>query len=446
MQTFFRTLLFVVLPLSFAVATELTPVAVWTDGEVLSDAKLVRTIDKMIDGNPDTYAAILDDMRTGGRADTVPPYADAPVSGGFVLDLGEAKKCVGIRFVAPDGWRALGPKKVRIWSADDPQGKTGLRLLADVGNLPPKNFRYSVCVTWTETEARYLSVRIDESHQHRSPPGALQQRRTDYPFKETYHDLQIAEVRVLTELPDDDGHSNKPDVAFPPDRLRKDWIMQDFGLDTESCFKNVENSDVERAMVEKALQGVKEPSKVEAFRNKMNTFLNAPGNDPRWKALYFSVCEQRRQDRLAYLRQKTDKIAYTKHYLFGGSTGLSPQAFVSDEQYHDRNSEFRVGSQLCLVTLRDDCGLDHEVLLEQPNGVIRDANISFDGKTLIFALRSSFTDDDYHLYTMTLADRKVRQLTFAPKHEKFRCADIEPCFLPSGDIVFASTRHVQIND
>ena len=64
--------------------------------------------------------------------------------------------------------------------------------------------------------------------------------------------------------------------------------------------------------------------------------------------------------------------------------------------------------------------------------------MSYDGKRILFSWKKSATGDDYHLYEMDAATRKVRQLTAG-----LGFADYEGVYLPNGDIMFSSTRCVQ---
>ncbi|WP_430931238.1 hypothetical protein [Saccharicrinis sp. 156] len=73
-------------------------------------------------------------------------------------------------------------------------------------------------------------------------------------------------------------------------------------------------------------------------------------------------------------------------------------------------------------------------LIKSTEGVVRDPEISYDGKKIIFAMRNSI-DEDYHIYEMDIDGNNMKQLTAAKG-----VADIDPQYLPNGDIVFTSTR------
>lgn len=152
---------------------------------------------------------------------------------------------------------------------------------------------------------------------------------------------------------------------------------------------------------------------------------------------YIRECLTRRAARLATLKQKFPKIVFTKHFNIGGSHYAYTEA-QSDAQA-ERN--FRADSALCLLELGADGEYHERTLLEDKNGVIRDPAVTFDGKKIIFAWKKSNRLDDYHLYDYDVATGEVRQLTFGLGY-----ADYEPCPLPNGDIMFNSTRCVQIVD
>jgi hypothetical protein len=80
-------------------------------------------------------------------------------------------------------------------------------------------------------------------------------------------------------------------------------------------------------------------------------------------------------------------------------------------------------------------------------GLIRDIDVSFDGKRILFAWKKKFdpaseaNGDNFHIYEMDAATKTIRSITTGIQY-----TDYEPCYLPNGDIMFTSTRNVQLMD
>ena len=73
------------------------------------------------------------------------------------------------------------------------------------------------------------------------------------------------------------------------------------------------------------------------------------------------------------------------------------------------------------------------LLVDDPDGAVRDPSVSYDAKKIVFAYRPAGTLH-YHLYEIGSDGRGLRQLTDGGYD------DIEPCWLPDGGIVFVSGR------
>ncbi len=228
--------------------------------------------------------------------------------------------------------------------------------------------------------------------------------------------------------------AGEPDAESIKARIVADWMIQDSGTHAPECFKDGQGNRLETKMMTAVLNEVASPTLHAAF----DTLAGAktPGSDPRWKALYLEACEARRAARLTRLLARTKQIIFTKHFNMGGSHYAYTEG-LSDAQ---RERHFKPGSALCLLTMEGRYGTVVN-LIEDAAGVIRDPDLSYDGKRLLFAWKKSDRQDDYHLYEMELATKKVRQLTFG-----LGVADYEGCYLPNGDIIFNSTRCVSIVD
>ena len=84
------------------------------------------------------------------------------------------------------------------------------------------------------------------------------------------------------------------------------------------------------------------------------------------------------------------------------------------------------------------CKLDTEsgktsILLDDPEGGVRDPVIDYDARKILFSYRKGGTEN-YHLHEINLDGSGLRQLTSGPRD------DIEPAYLPDGGIIFVSTR------
>jgi hypothetical protein len=127
-----------------------------------------------------------------------------------------------------------------------------------------------------------------------------------------------------------------------------------------------------------------------------------------------------------------------EHYAY---TEALTDAYSNDKERQIKWHAWYPGTSLCLLTVNDDCSTKTDILFDSPDGMIRDPDVSFDGKKILFAWKKSDRDHDYHLFEMDVKSRDIRQITFGLGH-----ADFEGCYLPNGDIIFSSTRNVSIVD
>jgi len=88
------------------------------------------------------------------------------------------------------------------------------------------------------------------------------------------------------------------------------------------------------------------------------------------------------------------------------------------------------GGRLCRMNLRTG---RLKVILEDPKGGIRDPQVHYDGKKILFAYRKG-GEHPFHLYEINVDGTGLRQLTDGPDD------DIEPTYCPDGSIVFCSSR------
>ncbi|MCX7048627.1 MAG: hypothetical protein NTX50_24465, partial [Candidatus Sumerlaeota bacterium] len=74
------------------------------------------------------------------------------------------------------------------------------------------------------------------------------------------------------------------------------------------------------------------------------------------------------------------------------------------------------------------------MLIETTAGLMRDPDVRYDGRKIVFSMRKGI-QDDYKIYEIGADGSNLRQLTFAQG-----VTDIDPFYLPDGSIVFSSTR------
>jgi hypothetical protein len=236
---------------------------------------------------------------------------------------------------------------------------------------------------------------------------------------------------------------NRHTVAYPLSRLQRDWVYQDHGLKHGECFVAAKDNQVEHALVRKVLAELKSRNVAVAALEKSLAQLGdgkKPGRDPAWKSLYFQACELRRRQRLKVFDRHPREFVFAKHFVFGDCQAMFAMTdHLTDAVFRECGADYRMNSQLCKMRINADGTVATELLLDCPAGVVRDPCVSCDGRTLAFSMRrtSHDGDDDFHLYVMNLTDRSVRQITFGAG-----TADMEPEWLPNGELVFTSTRCV----
>lgn len=91
---------------------------------------------------------------------------------------------------------------------------------------------------------------------------------------------------------------------------------------------------------------------------------------------------------------------------------------------------FSEGGRLCRLNLRTK---KLTVLLDDPHGGIRDPQVHYDGKKILFSYRKG-KSVNFHLYEINIDGSGLTQLTDGPDD------DIEPTYLPDGSIMFCSSR------
>ena len=227
------------------------------------------------------------------------------------------------------------------------------------------------------------------------------------------------------------------DAINAGDELLADWLRQDLGdMFGTSVFKDgAVAPNLEKAS-KKALADVAKLGGIASMPTA------APNLETMLKA-YRQVCLARREARLAQVKAQMPKVVYARHFAMGASHYAYTEA-LSDAQ-HERS--WQAGGQLCMAEYQPGGFWKETVLLDTKEGIIRDVDVDFDAKRVLFAWKKSDRGDDYSLYEVPVgADgvpdvSQIRQLT-----DGLGLADYEGCYLPDGSIIFLSTRCQQIVD
>ena len=112
--------------------------------------------------------------------------------------------------------------------------------------------------------------------------------------------------------------------------------------------------------------------------------------------------------------------------------GLDPHWYANFGYYAEgyERKAYRNRGRLCKLNARTGAVT---VLIDAPEGTVRDPQVHYDGRKILFSYRQSGTEY-FHLYEIDADGSGLRQLTDGPHN------DIEPTYLPDGDIVFCSDR------
>ncbi len=228
--------------------------------------------------------------------------------------------------------------------------------------------------------------------------------------------------------------------AFPNERLERDWLYQDAEtLQVDGYFQSADSFDAEKQLVEKVFDELQDADvDFSELQTRFDELVaaSAPSADSRWKSLYYDACRTRRTTRLAYFDDAPREFVYAKHFVFGDCQAMFAMTdHLTDAIFREKGADYRMGSQLRVLRIAENGDASSELLLDCPEGIVRDPAVSWDGKTLAFSMRKNDVDDDFHLYKMNLETRDVKQITFGDG-----VADMEPDWLPNGDLIFTSTR------
>ncbi len=215
-----------------------------------------------------------------------------------------------------------------------------------------------------------------------------------------------------------------------------DWLLQDSGSAIGAWLSSRPAVEEEDRILSAVLDELGESAATLRQQAAELRQVGRAAGDQRWFELYERACRRRRAQRLKIVFDQSPRIIFTKHATLGGSHYAYTEA-QSDAQ-SERN--FAPGSALCLLEFVEG-EPQVRTLLESADGVIRDPDVSWDGRRVLFSWKKSDREDDYHLYELEIGTSQLRQITSGLGY-----ADYEGIYLPNGDLLFNSTRCVQTVD
>jgi hypothetical protein len=170
------------------------------------------------------------------------------------------------------------------------------------------------------------------------------------------------------------------------------------------------------------------PADRTVLQGRLDALAGAASNSPEMEKLYISVCSARRAMRMTNYISKFQKVLFSEHPILGGAYFFDNVPTAGGVS----------GKGLEMLTMNGYYGSVSHLL---SSGEARHPDVSFDGTRAIFSWRGgSSGSSDYHLYEINLNTSTTRQLTFG--NGQFTI-DLDPCYLPNGDIAFVSSRYAQ---
>ena len=146
-----------------------------------------------------------------------------------------------------------------------------------------------------------------------------------------------------------------------------------------------------------------------------------------------------REAMLAHPLLKLDKLLFLKRKSWSASHIYSEH----------RDGDHTTGGNICILSPVAAGGKVTELVPQLSGGVFGQFDLSFDARKVVFAYKKN-KETSYRIYEIGIDGSNLRQLTFdgdeAEMRRRFQNScygcydDVDPCYLPSGRIVFASSR------
>ncbi|HRR34580.1 MAG TPA: hypothetical protein P5026_10805 [Kiritimatiellia bacterium] len=201
--------------------------------------------------------------------------------------------------------------------------------------------------------------------------------------------------------------------------IAADVILQELGLDAvaETAFENAAKAIDELA--------AKFPGRYPAarFRETLKKLRNGQANRKAFDACLKEALVTSNPLVTAH------EIVYTTREMWRSDHHNTATLFQCGEI-----NENSYRTQGAMKALDVKTGTVRVIVPEVAGRTVRDPEVDYDGKRIVFSMRVG-RNDDYHIYTVNADGSDLRQLTRAKG-----VSDIDPVWLPDGHILFSSTR------
>lgn len=204
------------------------------------------------------------------------------------------------------------------------------------------------------------------------------------------------------------GDSKNPDIVPDFESLR--WMIQDISSSYPAEYPS--------------LQFNRELRELECEYRQLNS---QPGTN---REVFIRKCDGfSRKVALANPILKKNPILFVVRHQYKSDHHNTETMFQTGEI---NTGKFQGGGALKAVDFAD--GGKIRTILASEKGVIRDPEVHFDGRKILFSMRKDI-DDNYHIYEINSDGSGLRQITCAKG-----IFDIDPIYLPDDDIVCTSSR------
>lgn len=224
------------------------------------------------------------------------------------------------------------------------------------------------------------------------------------------------------------------------------WLEQDMQDKPETFLENPNTQTAFDTLIQNLLKTTPDSIRYQTEYDALKAKTAAP-DESAFITFYDKTARVRRAERLNRIRQHGNEIIFAKHHVFASRSGIY---LITETEGSP------LPNMLCSVDLKketDGAFAPTEVLFDPGEGMVRDPELSFDAKRLLFAMRptkeffnSTYATEtagiprmNYQIYEMNLEDKSFRALTDTETYG----SSFEPCYLPNDDIMFSSARIVQ---